>query len=102
MIYNCLCRYWHQQVSCTNTNSQNKINDHPAIFHGNAGFGLMNGGTYYLDGQSFASVFILIKFVKNKMMPKIYEYLGILIFFYSNEDEPIHVHGKYDRLFCFS
>ena len=28
-------------------------------------------------------------------MPKIYEYLGILIFFYSNEHEPIHVHGKY-------
>ena len=31
-------------------------------------------------------------------MPKIFEYLGILIFFYSNEHEPIHVHGKYDRL----
>jgi hypothetical protein len=29
-------------------------------------------------------------------MPKIFEYLGILIFFYSNEYEPIHVHGKYD------
>ncbi|MEI6174996.1 MAG: DUF4160 domain-containing protein [Bacteroidota bacterium] len=29
-------------------------------------------------------------------MPKIFEYLGILIFFYSNEHEPIHVHGKYD------
>jgi len=29
-------------------------------------------------------------------MTKIYEYLGILIFFYSNEHEPIHVHGKYD------
>lgn len=28
-------------------------------------------------------------------MPKIYEYLGILFFFYSNEHEPIHVHGKY-------
>lgn len=27
-------------------------------------------------------------------MPKIFEYLGILIFFYSNEHEPIHVHGK--------
>ena len=24
-------------------------------------------------------------------MPKIFEYLGILIFFYSNEHEPIHV-----------
>ena len=30
-------------------------------------------------------------------MPKIFEYLGILIFFYSNEHEPIHVHGKYER-----
>ena len=29
-------------------------------------------------------------------MPKIFEYLGILIFFYSNEHEPIHVHGKND------
>jgi uncharacterized protein DUF4160 len=27
-------------------------------------------------------------------MPKIYEYLGILILFYSNEHEPIHVHAK--------
>ena len=29
-------------------------------------------------------------------MPKIFEYLGILIFFYSNEHEPIHIHGKYN------
>jgi uncharacterized protein DUF4160 len=28
-------------------------------------------------------------------MPKIFEYLGIIILFYSNEHEPIHVHGKY-------
>jgi hypothetical protein len=28
-------------------------------------------------------------------MPKIYTYLGIIIFFYSNEHEPEHVHGKY-------
>ena len=28
-------------------------------------------------------------------MPKIYEYLGIIIMFYSNEHEPVHVHGKY-------
>ena len=28
-------------------------------------------------------------------MPKIYEYLGVIILFYSNEHEPIHVHGKY-------
>jgi hypothetical protein len=27
-------------------------------------------------------------------MPKIYEYLGILIFFYSNDHEPLHVHAK--------
>jgi len=28
-------------------------------------------------------------------MPKLYRYLGIIILFYSNEHEPIHVHGKY-------
>jgi hypothetical protein len=28
-------------------------------------------------------------------MPKIYEYMGITLFFYSNEHEPIHIHGKY-------
>jgi heterodisulfide reductase subunit C len=28
-------------------------------------------------------------------VPKIYEYLGIIILFYSNEHEPIHVHGKH-------
>ena len=27
-------------------------------------------------------------------MPKIYEYLGIVIFFYANDHEPIHVHAK--------
>ena len=27
-------------------------------------------------------------------MPKIFEYLGILVFFYSNEHEPIHVHAR--------
>jgi hypothetical protein len=27
-------------------------------------------------------------------MPKLYEYLGIIVLFYSNEHEPIHVHGK--------
>jgi hypothetical protein len=30
-------------------------------------------------------------------MPKIYEYLGILFYFYSNEHEPVHVHGKYNE-----
>lgn len=28
-------------------------------------------------------------------MPKIFEYLGISILFYSNEHEPVHVHGEY-------
>ena len=28
-------------------------------------------------------------------MPKLYEYMGIIILFYSNEHEPVHVHGKY-------
>ncbi|MFN8473249.1 MAG: DUF4160 domain-containing protein [Anaerolineae bacterium] len=27
-------------------------------------------------------------------MPKLYEYLGITVLFYSNEHEPINVHGK--------
>lgn len=29
-------------------------------------------------------------------MPKLYEYLGLIIFFYSNEHEPIHVHAQCD------
>lgn len=28
-------------------------------------------------------------------MPKLYEYMGLVIFFYSNEHEPIHVHGRH-------
>lgn len=28
-------------------------------------------------------------------MPKIFEYLGIVIRFYSNEHEPIHIHAQY-------
>ncbi|MEW6754550.1 MAG: DUF4160 domain-containing protein [Candidatus Latescibacterota bacterium] len=28
-------------------------------------------------------------------MPKLYEYFGLTVFFYSNEHEPIHVHGRY-------
>ncbi|WP_114417775.1 DUF4160 domain-containing protein [Marinospirillum perlucidum] len=28
-------------------------------------------------------------------MPKIFEYFGIILLFYSNEHEPVHVHGKY-------
>jgi len=28
-------------------------------------------------------------------MPKLFEYLGIVIFFYSNEHDPVHVHGRY-------
>ena len=31
-------------------------------------------------------------------MPKLFEYLGIMIMFYSNEHEPIHVHGKHGGL----
>jgi hypothetical protein len=30
-------------------------------------------------------------------MPKLYEYFGIIVLFYSNEHEPVHVHGKYGR-----
>lgn len=28
-------------------------------------------------------------------MPKLYEYLGIVIYFYSNDHEPVHVHGRH-------
>ena len=28
-------------------------------------------------------------------MPKLYEYFGLIIMFYSHEHEPIHVHCKY-------
>ena len=28
-------------------------------------------------------------------MPKLYEYFGLTVLFYSNEHEPVHVHGKY-------
>ncbi|MCP4753005.1 MAG: DUF4160 domain-containing protein [Proteobacteria bacterium] len=30
-------------------------------------------------------------------MPKLYEYFGLIILFYSNEHEPVHVHGKYQN-----
>ena len=30
-------------------------------------------------------------------MPKLFEYMGIIVLFYSNEHEPVHVHGKYGR-----
>lgn len=28
-------------------------------------------------------------------MPKLYEYFGLVVMFYSNEHEPVHVHGKF-------
>jgi hypothetical protein len=28
-------------------------------------------------------------------MPKLYEYFGLIVMFYANEHEPVHVHGKY-------
>lgn len=28
-------------------------------------------------------------------MPKLYEYFGLIFLFYSNEHEPIHIHGKF-------
>jgi hypothetical protein len=27
-------------------------------------------------------------------VPKLYEYFGLIIMFYANEQEPVHVHGK--------
>ena len=34
----------------------------------------------------------------SSVMPKLFEYLGIIIMFYSNEHEPIHVHGKFQGM----
>ncbi|MSU63038.1 MAG: DUF4160 domain-containing protein [Pedosphaera sp.] len=28
-------------------------------------------------------------------MPKLYEYFGLVVFFYANEHDPIHVHGEF-------
>jgi hypothetical protein len=28
-------------------------------------------------------------------MPKIFEYLGIVFFFYDNDHKPLHVHARY-------
>lgn len=33
-------------------------------------------------------------------MPKLYEYFGVVVLFYSNDHEPIHVHGKYQGAEC--
>ena len=30
-------------------------------------------------------------------MPKLYEYFGMVIFFYSNEHEPVHVHCRWEN-----
>ena len=30
-------------------------------------------------------------------MPKLYEYFGLIFLFYSQEHDPIHVHGKYQE-----
>ena len=44
---------------------------------------------------NYLTAFIVI-FVKTKAsMPKLYEYFGLIFLFYSNEHEPIHVHGKF-------
>jgi hypothetical protein len=32
---------------------------------------------------------------ENRKMPKLYEYFGLIVMFYSNEHEPVHVHGKF-------
>lgn len=30
-----------------------------------------------------------------RIMPKLYEYFGLIVMFYANEHEPVHVHGKF-------
>ncbi|HKI68905.1 MAG TPA: DUF4160 domain-containing protein, partial [Verrucomicrobiae bacterium] len=33
-------------------------------------------------------------------MPKLYIYFGLVVYFYANEHEPIHVHGEYHGHEC--
>jgi hypothetical protein len=33
-------------------------------------------------------------------MPKLYVYFGLVVYFYANEHEPIHVHGEYQGGEC--
>jgi hypothetical protein len=33
-------------------------------------------------------------------MPKLYEYFGLIVLFYANEHEPVHVHGKCEDREC--
>lgn len=33
-------------------------------------------------------------------MPKLFEYFGLIVLFYSNEHDPIHVHGKFQDKEC--
>jgi hypothetical protein len=33
-------------------------------------------------------------------MPKLYEYFGLIVVFYANEHEPVHVHGKCQAREC--
>jgi hypothetical protein len=33
-------------------------------------------------------------------MPKLYEYFGISVFFFANDHDPIHVHGRRERREC--
>jgi hypothetical protein len=33
-------------------------------------------------------------------MPKLYVYFGLVVYFYANEHEPIHVHGEYQGQEC--
>lgn len=47
-----------------------------------------------LATQSFHAILSL----KEHRMPKLYEYFGLIVLFYSNEHEPIHVHGKYQDM----
>ncbi len=33
-------------------------------------------------------------------MPKLYVYFGLVVYFYANEHEPIHVHGEFQGQEC--
>ena len=57
----------------------------------NGTLGCPIGGAWSIWRLARLARFIL---TLDQAMPKLYEYLGIVVLFYSNEHEPVHVHGR--------
>jgi hypothetical protein len=47
----------------------------------------------FVKWQEFTAIDYLC--LKESFMPKLYEYFGLIFLFYSQEHQPIHIHGKY-------